>query len=71
MHFVEQKHKLEKGKSHSFREMNFLHQSIEESQIKNKTLSYSLRQKKGHFFVPFILSEVNFFKICIAFYLNV
>ena len=40
-------------------------QPIEESQIKSKTvMSYSSRKKKNTF-IPFILSEGNFFKICV------
>ena len=41
-------------------------QPIGESQIKSKTvMSYSSRKEKKTFFVPFILSEGNYFKICV------
>ena len=51
---------------HSFRETNLVPQLIEESQIKSKTvMSWSSRKKKRTFNVPFILSEGNFFKICV------
>ena len=53
--------------SHSLKETNFVLQLIQESQIKSKTLiSWSSWQtKKRAFFVPFILFEENFFKICV------
>ena len=51
--------------SHSFREINLVLQLIQKSQIKSKTaMSWSSRKKKEGIFVPFILSEGNFFKIC-------
>ena len=51
---------------HSFRETNLVPQLIEESQIKSKTvMSWSSRKKERTFIVPFILSEGNFFKICV------
>ena len=63
----ETKSKIE-NPTHSFRETNLVPQPIEESQIKSKTvMSWSLRQKKRVFFVPLILSEGNFFKICVLF----
>ena len=54
--------------THSFIEMNLVLQIIWESQIKSKTvMSWSSRKKKRTFFVPFILSEENFFNICVLF----
>ena len=51
---------------HSFRETNLVAQLIEESQIKSKTvMSWCSRKKKRTFIVLFILSEGNFFKICV------
>ena len=48
--------------SHSFREINLVLQLIQKSQIKSKTaMSWSSRKKKEGIFVPFILSEGNFF----------
>ena len=53
---------------HSFRETILALQLIYESQIKGKTvMSWSSRKKKRAFFVPFILSEGNFFNICVLY----
>ena len=50
----------------SFRETNLVLELIQESQIKNKAvMRWSSRKKKKGKFVPFILSERNFFKICV------
>ena len=53
--------------THSFRETNFVFQVIKESlQIKSKTMmSWSSRKKRDAIFVPLILSEGDFFKICV------
>ena len=51
--------------THSFRDKPCALAHIR-SQIKSKTvMSWSLRKKKRAFFVQFILSEGNFFKICV------
>ena len=52
--------------TYSFRETNLELQLIQELQIKIKAvMSWSSRKKKRAFFVPFILSEGNFIKICV------
>ena len=48
--------------THSFRETNLVLQLIQESQIKSKTVGeLGLAKEKKNIFVPFILSEGNFF----------
>ena len=50
--------------TYCFRERNLVPQLLE-LQINSKTvMSWSSQKKKMAFFVPFILSERNFFKIC-------
>ena len=55
--------------TNGFRDTNLVLQLIYESQIKSKTaMSWSSRKKKKRaFFVPFVLSEGNFFKICVLY----
>ena len=55
--------------ANGFRDTNLVLQLIYESQIKSKTaMSWSSRKKKKRaFFVPFVLSEGNFFKICVLY----
>ena len=49
----------------SFRETNIVFiSSYKNRKLKVKLMSCCLRKKKGDFFVPFILSERNLFKIC-------
>ena len=50
----------------SFREMKLVLKLVQELGIKSKTeMSWSPREKKSAFFVTFILSEGNFFNVCI------
>ena len=52
----------------AFIETNLVLQLIQESRIKSKgVMSWSSRKKKSGFFLTFILSEANFFSICILF----
>ena len=54
--------------TNGFRDTNLVLQLIYESQIKSKTaMSWSSRKKKRAFFVPFVLSEGNIFKICVLY----
>ena len=54
--------------TNGFRDTNLVLQLIHESQIKSKTaMSWSSRKKKRAFFVPFVLSEGNIFKICVLY----
>ena len=55
--------------TNGFRDTNLVLQLRYESQIKSKTaMSWSSRKKKKRaFFVPFVLSEGNFFKICVLY----
>ena len=75
MHFVEKKKNFNKielkakmqNPTYCFRERNLVPQLLE-LQINSKTvMSWSSQKKKTAFFVPFILSERNFFKICVLF----
>ena len=51
-----------------FRETNLVLQLTEESQMKVKLLWIGARERKERaFFVSFILSEGNFFKICVLY----
>ena len=55
-----------KNPTHSFKEMNLVLQLISESQLKVKLWWVGARKrKKRTSFVPFILSEENFFNICV------
>ena len=52
--------------TNSFREKNLVLQLIYESQIKSKTaMSWNSRKKKEGIFCTVILSEGNFFNICV------
>ena len=70
MHFVEKKN-FKKNKNeienptHSFRETNLA--QLIESQIKSETVMglEPTKERKKEFFVPFILSERSFLKICV------
>ena len=61
---------LNKNKEFNRNEMesekeNPTHSSYKSGKLKSKTvMSWSSQKKKGSFFVPFILSEGNFLKIC-------
>ena len=57
--------KMEKP-THSFRETNLVLQFIKESQIESKAVRWCSRKKKRAFFVPFILSGLYFFNICVV-----
>ena len=62
----EMKSKIENA-THSFRETNLVLQLTYESQIKSKTqMTWASRKKKEEIFsAPFLLSEGNFFNICV------
>ena len=55
--------------THSFRETNLVLSAYVRITIKNKIYNCDelnlAKEKKGAFFVPFILSKGNFFKICV------
>ena len=71
MHFVEKSKNFNKNEMGSkmenhtvFREMDLVLQLIQESQIKCKpVMNWSLGKKKRGPFLPFILSQGNFFNI--------
>ena len=74
MHFAEKNINFNKNETeskmenptHSFRETNLCFSSYKNCKLKVKLWWVGVRERKNRvFFVPFILSKGNFFKICV------